>query len=616
MSIVTPVSVVDPVTDIPTTQKYAVLQGGKEVTWNKVISTSRDFTNITFYAPPPNSGIIIDRHVLFSLPINVQGTATSGAPLVDFGFDYGNKMAPRAWPIHSNLNTISVSFNDTTVTINPREVIPYITRYYQGCKEFDDVISPTMPDYFADYGDQMGGAGMNSFRGYQNGGEIGLYTRSMFAPTAVVANQVINAGGAYNLTFEFVEPIMLSPFMYKLMRQPGFLGLLTWQFTFTFINGNPTRMFSWSTAGGYNPSGGAAMTLTIPDSPALHFRYITPRLTQVTSPVNVWPLSRITYWTTQANGGANVGAGAQVTGLSSQVAQLDEIPSSIFVVVRQDNNGLAGNHSDTFATLDSVTLNWKNKTGLFTSASRYQLFEMARKNGCNLNWPQFSGRAAADRAPLAGAWVNTVGSPLRIVPGEDFGLDEDEAPGVSGNFNLQVTVNCTNYGPARPLTLYLIIVCDGTITIGEGRANTNMGLLNRTIVLGSGALPKEPYVDLDNLIGGNLWGNFKNFVGRVASGVKKVLPYAKDAWNIGKQAVALGEKVAPVLAGLGLPEKQQSQEEDYDMTDGFVVDEDEEDLQNLRGGALQMREVEEKQPLASVRDLFVKKSNKKRKFNE
>ena len=89
--------------------------------------------------------------------------------------------------------------------------------------------------------------------------------------------------------------------------------------------------------------------------------------------------------------------------------------------------------TDTFAQINTVSITWDNRNGLLASALSTDLYTMSVKNGLQDSFP---------------AWAQYSGSVLCVEMGSDIGLLDGQAPGMAGQFQLNVQCNYTNISAA------------------------------------------------------------------------------------------------------------------------------------------------------------------------
>lgn len=230
-------------------------------------------------------GIIVDRKLQMKLPVRltIQGEAPVGQRLIQTGFD-----AFRAFPISSVNNTMAVSLNNTSVSINMSDVIHALTRYNTGEKIRDREYSttPCMLDQYQNYAD---GATSNRNPLGTYGDMYPEMGRGGFPYTAITNPVGLGiGGGAVTAIIEadLTEYLYLSPFVFGHGDKAGFIGIQNMDFNFTFAS-DLTRMWCHD-----NSSGSILSSINVEFfQPSLLFKYITPGVIQPIPMSAVYPLT-------------------------------------------------------------------------------------------------------------------------------------------------------------------------------------------------------------------------------------------------------------------------------------------------------------------------------------
>lgn len=357
----------------------------------------------------------------------------------------------------------------------------------------------------------------------------------------------------------------------------GFFNVNTMDFNFTFLGNAGFRMWSHDAV-----STGIATTLSTASvqfnnfgsspafsysltQPTLLFTYITPNETQVI-PYNMpitYPYFDVQRYPNDSNNA--VTAGSQALLVSNNI-QLSSIPRRLYVYVRRRNADLysTSQYPDTFFSIENISMQFQNKNGLLSSASKQQLYEMSVKNHCNMDWTQWSGGKVNN--PNLTSQYGTIGSVLCIEFASDIGLDSIEAPGKLGQYMLQVNVTCTNVSknPITP-TLYVVVVSEGSFTIeGLGKASTNIGVITSQDILDAQANPFVDYKDVEEVNGGNFLSGLKDFGRRILSIAKPVNEFLKDTHLIsnvlGKIPYPIAQNIASAARSVGYGEGYGTEE--------------------------------------------------------
>lgn len=558
------VRVIDPRLNFYDEREYGILTGGSQISWKPYTSTSFSNTSFNFSCPPPNPGICIDPRVYVNVPVRIDFTGTNpnvGANLLQDNFD-----SFRAFPLSSVIQTLTVRINNSAASINLADVIHALTRYNTPHKirEFDYSLTPCMLDYFQSYTTGQGSVRnpLSSFR--DNSWET---TRGSF-PYVYVLNTPTAATISANLT----EPLFLSPLLFGkgASDRNGFIGVQTFDVQMVLSN-NLSRMWSHDAS---SASIFTNITVTF-GQPSLLFTYITPKLLEPIPRSISYSYMIVDRYPTDNN--TAVLTNSTFT-YSSNNIQLQSIPRRMYLYARQRNSDQTFTSTDTYAALNSISINYNNYSGLLSSASPFDLYNISKKNGCNLSWPEWSGSSinlgvaglATTNQIGQSVSFNDVGAPGAVVQplvgsilcldfAIDIGLDDIHAPGEIYNSQLQITATFTNINPNTiTYTFYIVMISEGIWTIENLNSVPQIGILSKEDILNAKASPYINYSSADNIYGGDFLGKFKKFGNKIYRGIKDIAPYAIDA---GKIAMQVAPYILPLL-GLG---------EDQDCDGGVMI---------------------------------------------
>ena len=166
-------------------------------------------------------------------------------------------------------------------------------------------------------------------------------------------------------------------------------------------------------------------------------------------------------------------------------------------------------------------------------------------NGCNLTWPQ---------------WNKWVGSVLCIEMGKDIGLSDTEAPGLLGVYQLQMTGTFNNITSSTiNYTAYIVTISEGTFTLTENTAITQIGILTKSDVFNARNKEYVDYGMLRTFAG-------KGFLGDVAKGLKAANSFVNKSLVPG--ARSLSRTVSNVRNALSDIRGEHGFGDSYDDDDG------------------------------------------------
>lgn len=544
------VEVRDPRTIVQTQRDYAILKSGSQTTWKAWTSTSISNSSIQFSMPPPSGGIFVDSKQYFYLPVRLtfQGTPPASQTIIQDFFD-----APRAYPISGSIDTLSATINNQSVSINLADIIHALGHYNTDSELKEGCYStfPAYPDQSQQYND-LTGASRNPLAPYEAGLDGTPMQRGGFS-YVVIQNPAQNAVAPFIpltaiVDVAFCEPIFLPPFYFGNSNRQAFFNVNSLDFNFTFVGNVGNRMWSHDDKLGTNVATVTASFGGIPGGPTFNplppftahptwatliggtvplilTQYITPQETQLLSP-NIpcaYPYFDIQRYPTQQS----VVPSHTSAVLISNNIQLSSIPRRMYVYIRDSNNALQSSCSltDTYFAINNLSIQFMNKNGLLASAAKQSIYQMSKKNHCNLSWTQWSGVPTG--TAVNGAQVFGPGSVACIEFATDIGLDSLDAPGKLGQFMLQVQVTAENLSE-RDITptLYLVPVLEGVFEITKlGNATINIGVITSDDILNARAKPGYSYADVEAVQGGNFFSGIKDYF------TNKVLPALKDFVN-------------------------------------------------------------------------------------
>jgi len=580
---INPITVHDP-RIIQSDRTFPVLKGGEQVLYKIYTTTNISSSSITFHCPPPSANLYVDRRIHLRVPVRVTVPVIASG-LINSTYVVSNGgFAIRSFPLQKAMETVQMTINNQAMSINIGDILSALEHYNSSlklnsidyskcasypaslCQQFGDIRglsrSPLLP---------------NSMSAHMN------VPRS--APFTAVTNAVTsgNATGA-TVVIDFVscEPLFLSPLFWgeSSLNNSGFYGVKTMDFTFNFVGNAGNRMIAVDpyllyTAGdvtgtrddtvacaatfnSFNP----AFSYSTEAVPALLFQYITPQLVDrgnAMQQVLNYPFSNIERYPNDSGTVPTAVASGLPTGqqtvINSSNVQLSSIPTKIYIFARANNTQMQLNpfSPDCFMRLDSLNLQWGNRSGLLAQASRQQLYDISVRAGCTQSYADWAGlpqaaNIGADRADFtAGKQIGLVtqqyygtGTIMAIDP-VDLGLDSVDAPGKLEQITLQINGTYAWLGNTVPngVTQYVVCVSAGVFTLFNGQASSLIGVLNSNDILNSHAQSGAQmlnYFDTKQVYGGG-------FLSDLASNLKHLkVKKAKCAGGAvdGGRAIARG----------------------------------------------------------------------------
>ena len=481
---------------------------------------------------------IIDRRIYARVQFLVTfvGTAPVGMKLLNTESD-----APRCLPLASITNSLKVTINGSSVETQYSSALLGLLRYNldDEVKERDLSMSPMCQDKYQRYVDGVGSV-RNPLSNYQNSGKD--TGRGAFSFDAITNPFSVDAAVPITATclFTVTEPLLISPMKYKSSElSSGFIGVQNMGVSFNFSAGQLERVWSRSPSPGVNLTSvvcslGAGTTAP----PSLLVNYLTPPLlsqSQIPKQVNYQYYKCETYVNDM---NTTLAASASQT-FTNNAIQLSTVPKCIYIWASRPESSKTYLTTDTFFRINSLSLNYLNVSGQFSSMSIQDLYQMCVSNGCNLSWTEWSGRALSigeSTGPgTLGSVDGMVGSCIKISI-KDLHIPSNVASGLNLNSQLSFSVNVENVNVAEPVGVQLttVLVYDGLMTISNGSMATQVGVISERDVVET-RKDRDNYIDwssAQSIYGGDLFSKLGHFAAMGKRGLDAVCS-VKDMVGMG-----------------------------------------------------------------------------------
>lgn len=401
------VKVIEPRVNIKTDvdKNHTVIYGG--LRYNEQVNTADSWGSSTtkplqalWNIFPPSTKTIVDRF----MKIRCYFEVTTDADL-----QLGSNDALRQFPISSITDVLTVQINGESISDNTGDKLHAMLCYGDRCDWNKSLsMTPTYPDSYQDYADSATyGSGKNPLSHY---GESAAYDPRGGFPVEVLSTTKFRV--------IVTEPIMMSPFYSgQGLREEGFVNVQQFNIAYRWKS-DLTKLMSHSSLGNAITSVDVKMYA----APEILTTYITPDLSQPIPQLQVLPYHKPQEYVKSQHPTA-LAAGASISSIYSDSIKLSQIPRKMYIFVRHARDSSDYKTSDSFLTMTGLDVLWNNQSGLFAQASQQELYEISRRNGCNLSFPQFSKYR---------------GSVFCCEFGTDIGLLDNEAPGVQGQYTIQV----------------------------------------------------------------------------------------------------------------------------------------------------------------------------------
>jgi len=509
--------------DITSDIDFAVKSGASQTTYQRFPSTSSSNSSVIFNVQVPSENVVIGRDILINtgLSFTLQAGSTTAptandnwvqVPIGESVFSYGLTDALQAFPFNSLLTTATAQINNTTASVNLQDVLPSLLRMNDSRELYRfNSTTPSLPDQaYGDFADAIL-TNNNPLASYNTSSyDIDQQPRGAF-PVVVTLVHTPAVGpvdaspistsltDTWVITVQTVvsEPLFLSPFIFgnPEFNCQGLLGINNMTFT---LNVDATCKRLFSSANKYiktialgtstNPNGFTSTTAigisTQPSAPALLLKFLSTQPSDLVQTKNIVPYMDFPRYLTNSANSTTITSGSTAT-LTSSNLQINQIPDMFLINVRIPMSSQTYQNPSSFLTINSVSINLNNQSGLLSSSSQYDLWRLSIKNGSTQSWLEFSGQSLVnDNATGVGVLIPTTGSLLVLNPAYDLSLPDYISCGSLGNYNFQFQCSVTNqYGFSIQPEIIVICVNSGIFTTQQGVSAVYTGILTKEMVL-------------------------------------------------------------------------------------------------------------------------------------
>ena len=404
-------------------------------------------------------------------------------------------------------------------------------------------------------------------------------------------------------SFASVELLTLSPFVFANDQEhdTGLFGINNIQLIMNFKSGNAlNRILKTQYSAGVATSGSPfGVPITTGDcanrpqivassiqfngsasaqwvNPVMNCQFLTPSLDVPLPPKSVVPYMEFPRYITQAQNGQlpALGQSGYIGQLQSQTITLPQIPDLLIVYVKaQQVSGQPDpqdpSYGDAYLPLASVlntngsvksplSINFDNFSGLLSSHTTEELYQMSVENGLDMDYPTWSGlplsglggtgnaQTGAGSQPIgavaplvpgtpvlaqyppvkAGQSRASVGGFLVLKPSKDITLQSGQAPSLVGNFTLQFNLSVVNTYPfAVQPVLYVITANSGFFESIRGSSRIIKGVLSEQDIISAPVASAQTHEGLKRLVGGKLsFGSLANVFNKAKEIYEKTKP--------------------------------------------------------------------------------------------
>jgi len=162
-------------------------------------------------------------------------------------------------------------------------------------------------------------------------------------------------------------------------------------------------------------------------------------------------------------------------------------------------------NSASFFTINNVSVNFNNASGLLASFTADQLWRISSDAGLNMSWNEWSGKQLINNINGQGTIIPTTGSILAL-NATNLSLPNYLSPGSLGNFQFQITLNITNNYNFEVSPELVVVCCNSGILVSEqGQSTSFTGILTKELVLSTAESPETPEISKkvdERMVGG------------------------------------------------------------------------------------------------------------------
>ena len=409
-------------------------------------------------------------------------------------------------------------------------------------------------------------------------------------PVTTVQGAGPNVNGVYSVFVRWrsTEKLVLSPFIFAdaFESDTGLFGINNIQLVmnmrdpsrafrlrdFTSVVGGQTQRKQYYSgtlaAGGATPAPGApaytgpavsynTTAASVFTDSVINVQFLTPSLDIPLPPKSVVPYMEFPRFIT-APQNSTIAAGASGQ-LQSQTITLPQIPDLLIIYVKAGRDGAVAGTADfpipdpTFPqfgdaylplqtssagnrTVSPLSINFDNFSGLLSSHTSEELYHMTVRNGLEMDWNTWSGKARSNVG--LGTQISPVGGFLVLKPSQDITLQSGQAPSLVGNFTLQFNISVENRYPfsVQP-QIFVITANSGFFETIRGSSRIIKGVLSEQDIISAPLAPTGTHGALKRLVGSGFMSSLANVMRRAGevyhatkpavSAVKGMLPEGK-----------------------------------------------------------------------------------------
>lgn len=483
-------------------QVFGVRVGASNNTYQSFSAVSDSASSLIFNCQLPSESVVLSRDISLRATITVSFTSPND-------IEYGRDICLAPFPLAFGMQSISSQINNSTVSLNLSDILPQLL-----CMNDSAMINkwqgtcPTLRDeVYRLYEDALM-ANNDPFGFIDNAGYEQFPEPRGAHPVTLTKSDSVDANGeyTYTLTWETVEPIFLSPYIFGHpdYNLGGFVGINTVNLNCNMTS-QPNRVMRsrnieyinnlrWGTTSQPNPFASAKPTLLL--------NFLSSQSTQLIPARQVLPYADFPrYITPQAswNGGK----------INVNNIQLNQLPDKFIIAVRMKWSNLGPMATDYFWPIRGISVNLNNQSGLLSSCSRENLWRMSVEAGSMQSYTEFRGTALSKNKEIA-----TTGSLLVLDPAMHLSLPAMLTSGSIGQFSFNIELDCDPLydNQTDKFDVEAVIICmnSGIMVNAAGSSAIYTGILTKEMVVATATESDVPPMDVpeyERMVGGRS-GNF------------------------------------------------------------------------------------------------------------
>ena len=542
--------------DITDRLDFAVVSGAANNTYNPFSAVSSSASSIVYNVQIPSESIVISREVLQQSTVSFT-LAVSNVQPATLAFNYGLTDALAAFPLSALYTTMTATINNTNVSVNLQDVLPSLLRMNNSRELYKyNSFTPSFPDQaylnyrqsiaasnspLASWGTQSQDVDLAPRGAFPlDKCEVQRYVNGVYTDNSPISTSAATNTWKIAMTVTLTEPLFLSPFIFGSpeYNASGMAGINTISANFN-IDSTCKRFFSKSqdptgTLVSSVSLGGQFLAGQVPafQSTRLLLQFLSTQPSdmvpsRVVSPYHDFPryLSLSTNSAPIAAWAGGYAAPSRTT-ISSQNIQLNQLPDYFIISARIPMSNQTIFDTNSFLTINSISVNLNNQSGLLSSAQAVDLWKISAANGSTQSWSEFSGRASAvDTNSGAGVIVPTTGSLLILSPPKDLSLPDYLTSSSIGQFNFQFQLGVSNYySQAVAPEICVIAVNSGVFVSQMGSSNIYTGVITKQMCLDAKEQPEVPAIstcEYKRMVGGNMGNRVSSAIGKMTQRFRK-----------------------------------------------------------------------------------------------